>query len=209
MFVIPAIFITLLGSAFAAPVARQTQPCFVTGSVALPAEVSKGLAALSSVTCDTSVRQPTLSELIYANLELSIVQREAVPGVPDVTSGGISYSSIDFQKSNLSPVGFALQTFKTPADPASADLNLLQNQLNTYLAVEAGLRSQPNSSGLLGRLKGPKFFLQFQIARVRTALGENLGVADTVEHQLGKVTKNAVGASAAEIAQVNALATQL
>ncbi|EEB93896.1 hypothetical protein MPER_07388 [Moniliophthora perniciosa FA553] len=189
MFVLPVVFISLISSVLAAPVARQAQPCFVTGSVALPAEVADGLAALSSVTCDTS--------------------KESVPGVPDVTSGGISYSSIDFQKSNLSPVGFALQTFKTPADPADADLDLLQNQLNTYLAVEAGLRSQPNSSRLLSQLKGPKFFLQFQIARARTALGENLGVADTVEHQLGKVVKNAAGASADEIAQVNALATQI
>lgn len=41
----------------------------------------------------------------------------------------------------------------------------------------------------MGRLKGAKFFLQFQIARVHTAQGAQLGVADTVEHQLGKVLK--------------------
>jgi hypothetical protein len=31
-------------------------------------------------------------------------------------------------------------TFTTPADPATADLTKLQNQLNVYLAVEAGVR---------------------------------------------------------------------
>lgn len=30
--------------------------------------------------------------------------------------------------------------FATPAKPATADLALLQNQLNTYLALEAGVR---------------------------------------------------------------------
>lgn len=32
------------------------------------------------------------------------------------------------------------ETFKTPDDPATADLTKLQNQLNVYLAVEAGVR---------------------------------------------------------------------
>ncbi|THU96266.1 hypothetical protein K435DRAFT_722963 [Dendrothele bispora CBS 962.96] len=181
----------LLSSVLAAPAPiRRQNPCFVTGSVALPAEVSSGLSALTSaVTCDSSV--------------------QVAPGVPDVSSGGIKFSSIDFQKSSASPLGFALQTFTTPADPANADLETLQNQLNTYLAFEAGVRSQPNSSALLSKLKGPKFFLQFQIARVNQANGVQLGAADTVEHQLGKVVKNAVGASQAEIDQVNALATQV
>ncbi|KAJ7576010.1 hypothetical protein C8J56DRAFT_407091 [Mycena floridula] len=182
------IFASFFAVAMAAPV-RRANPCFVTGSVALPAEVADGLAGLSAVTCDAKV--------------------EVAPGVPDITSGGVAYSTIDFQKSKLSPVGFALQTFATPTDSATADLDLLQNQLNDYLALEAGVRSQPNSSALLAKLKGPKFFLQFQISRVKTALGQTLSVADTVDHQLGKVTKNAVGASAAEIAAVNALATQL
>ncbi|EIN12306.1 hypothetical protein PUNSTDRAFT_96969 [Punctularia strigosozonata HHB-11173 SS5] len=182
-------FFLLALSATAAPI-RRANPCFVTGSVALPAEVADGLPAIeNAVTCNTAV--------------------QVAPGVPDLISGGIAYSTIDFQKSNLSPIGFALQTFATPSDPATADLTTLQNQLNDYLALEAGTRSQPNSSVLLTKLKGPKFFLQFQIARVKTAQGQTLDVADTVEHQLGKVTKNAVGASAAEIAQVNALATQL
>ncbi|KAI0045168.1 hypothetical protein FA95DRAFT_1561375 [Auriscalpium vulgare] len=172
----------------AAPLSsKRAKPCFVTGPVALPAEVSSGLAGLAGVTCNAGL--------------------QVAPGVPDVLSGGIAYSTIDFQKSSLSPLGFALQKFATPADPAAADLATLQNQLNDYLAFEAGVR--PGTSALLEELKGPKFFLQFQIARVQTALGQTLSVADTVEHQLGKVTKNAVGASAAEIAQVTALSTQV
>jgi hypothetical protein len=35
--------------------------------------------------------------------------------------------------------------FKTPADPAMADLTTLQNQLNTYLAMEAGVRVRLSS----------------------------------------------------------------
>ncbi|KAK7691518.1 hypothetical protein QCA50_004917 [Cerrena zonata] len=185
------VLLSVSALAGAAPLqTRQSKPCFVTGSVALPAEVSSGLDALSkSITCDAT--------------------KQVAPGVPDVTSGGISFSSIDFQKSKLSPVGFALATFPTPDDPAQADTAKLQNQLNVYLAVEAGVRSQPNSSALLAKLKGAKFFLQFQMSRALAAQGKTLSVADTVDHQLGKVTKNAVGATAAEIAQVNALAKKV
>lgn len=50
-------------------------------------------------------------------------------------------------------------------------------------------QTQADSKTALARLKGPKFFLQFQIARVRTAQGARLSAAETVEHQLGKVTK--------------------
>ncbi|GLB42766.1 hypothetical protein LshimejAT787_1202150 [Lyophyllum shimeji] len=159
---------------------------FARGSEFLGSQVASGLPALEqAVTCNNAV--------------------QVASGVPDVTSGGISFSSIDFQKSTSSPLGFALKTFATPADPATADLTKLQNQLNVYLAVEAGVRSQPNSSSLLANLKGPKFFLQFQIARVNQGKGVALSAADSVEHQLGKVTKNAVGASADELAQVTAL----
>lgn len=154
----------------AAPtVHRRQSACFLVGKIALPAEVASSIPALvSSVTCGSTTIANT-------------------GGVPDVVSGGISYSSIDFQSSSKSPVGFALAKFKTSTDPATADLTTLQNQLNTYLAMEAGVRS--TGSSILGKLKGAKFFLQFQISRVRTAKGETLGVADTVEHQLGKVLK--------------------
>ncbi|KAF8910279.1 hypothetical protein CPB85DRAFT_1562212 [Mucidula mucida] len=192
MLAFSVVFVAILSisGVLAAPLKRQANPCFITGNTALPAEVADQLAGLSAVTCDTSV--------------------EVVPGVPDVTSGGISFSDIDFQQSKLSPVGFALQEFATPTDPATADLDTLQNQLNVYLAVEAGIRSQSGaSSAILAKVKGPKFFIQFQMARAKTALGQKLGVADTVEHQLGKVTKNAVGATKAELDQVTALSTEL
>ncbi|KAJ7293427.1 hypothetical protein C8J57DRAFT_1269023 [Mycena rebaudengoi] len=190
MFIRSIFLASFVATAISAPLSfKRANPCFVTGSIALPAEVASGLDSLSAVTCNAKV--------------------EVAPGVPDIISGGVAYSTIDFQKSSSSPLGFALATFATPADPATADLELLQNQLNDYLALEAGTRSQPNSAALLAKLKVPKFFLQFQIARVQTAKGVKLGVADTVEHQLEKVTKNAAGSPAAEIAQVNALAQQL
>ncbi|KIJ56374.1 hypothetical protein M422DRAFT_57700 [Sphaerobolus stellatus SS14] len=171
-------------------VGKRANPCFVTGNVTLPAEVADGLPALEKViTCSNAVR--------------------VVSGAPDVTSGGISFSSVDFSKFSKSPVGFALSKFTTPTDPAKVNLALLQNQLNIYLAVEAGLRSQPNSIAAVAKVKDPKFFLQFQIARVKTAQGQTLSVQDSVQHQLEKVLNNAVGASAAEKAQVNALATQI
>ncbi|CAE6454113.1 unnamed protein product [Rhizoctonia solani] len=166
---------------------RRQSACFIVGKTSLPAEVASGISALASqVTCGSKTIANT-------------------GGVPDVTSGGITYSSIDFQSSNKSPVGFALDTFKTPADPATANLATLQNQLNTYLAMEAG----STGSKILPKLKGTKFFIQFQIARVRTAQGAKLGVADTVEHQLGKVLKNAVGATQVEKDAVTALSKQL
>jgi len=175
---------------FPLPFFRRANPCFVTGSVALPADVTDSLSALeSAVSCNTKI--------------------QVVTGVPDIISGGISYNSIDFQKSSLSPLGFAQTTFRTPTDPATADLTTLQNQLNIYLAFEAGVRSQPGTSALLAKLQGPKSFLRFQIARVQTAKGVALDLADTVEHQLQKVAKNAVGASASELAQVTALSKQL
>ncbi|KAJ6574957.1 hypothetical protein B0H19DRAFT_1126525 [Mycena capillaripes] len=172
MFSRSLLLVSFAAAAFAIPLPfmKRAGACFVTGSVALPAEVSAGIPALEqAVTCNPKIQVAT--------------------GVPDIISGGIAYSSIDFQKSSASPLGFALATFATPEDPATADLATLQNQLNDYLALEAGVRSQPGTSALLAKLKGPKFFLQFQIARVQTANGVTLDVADTVDHQLEKVTK--------------------
>ncbi|KAF9476852.1 hypothetical protein BDN70DRAFT_881905 [Pholiota conissans] len=186
--ILATLSIGALGAPLGVHVKRQTTACFTPGKTALPAEVASGIPALvESVKCTTGT---------------------SVTGVPDVSSGGIDFKTIDFQKSTKSPLGFALQTFATPTDPATANLATLQNQLNDYLAVEAGVRSNGGGS-ILNSVKSVKFFLQFQIARVKTAQGAKLAVADTVEHQLGKVTKNAVGASASEIAQVNALAKVL
>jgi len=189
MFIKSILVASFAAVGLAAPlVSRAANPCFVTGKVALSAEVAVGIPALAKViTCNNAV--------------------QVGPGVPDVTSGGISFSTIDFQKSKSSPLGFALATFKTPADPKTANVAQLQNQLNDYLAFEAGVRSQANQGKLLDDLKGPKFFLQFQIARVNQAQGKKLSGAGTVAHQLAKVLKNVPGASAAEKAQVQALST--
>ncbi|KAH9481021.1 hypothetical protein JR316_0005540 [Psilocybe cubensis] len=192
LFSLPA-FVTILTLSFSAQAApieiiKRQAACFLPGRAALPAEVSNGIPALvRTVTCTGGT---------------------SVPGVPNVSSGGIDFKSIDFQKSSKSPLGFALATFTTPADPAKADLRKLQNQLDVYLAVEAGVRSN-GGGAILNQVKSAKFFIQFQIARVKTALGQQLSVANTVEHQLGKVIKNAGRATAAEIAQVNALAKVL
>ncbi|QRW20717.1 hypothetical protein RhiXN_05706 [Rhizoctonia solani] len=174
----------LISLVAAAPtVHRRQSACFLVGKTALPAEVSSGVSALASqVTCGTKTIANT-------------------GGVPDVTSGGISFSSIDFQSSQRARL-VCSGYFQDPRDPATANLATLQNQLNTYLAMEAGVEYVPTISGT-------KFFLQFQIARVRTAQGAKLGATDTVEHQLGKVLKNAVGATQAEKDAVTALSKQL
>lgn len=66
---------------------RQTA-CFLPGRTALPAEVANGVPALvRAVTCTGGT---------------------SVTGVPNVSSGGIDFKSIDFQRSNKSPLGFAL-----------------------------------------------------------------------------------------------------
>jgi hypothetical protein len=62
-----------------------------------------------------------------------------ISGVPDVISGGISFSSINFAISKLTPLNFALTTFAAAPPLASPNLTLFQNQLNTYLATKAGI----------------------------------------------------------------------
>jgi hypothetical protein len=166
--------------------ARQNA-CFVVGNTALPQEVADSAAALAPlVTCDASAT--TLS------------------GVPDVSSNGVAFSSVNFATSGRSPLAFALDAFATAAPLADSDLVLFQDRLNVYLATEAGIRSV--GGGLA--IKVPKFFLQFQIARINEARGTPSSVpGQNVEHQLGKVLKNAAGESQALLDQVNALATQL
>ena len=67
---------------------QTTAACFVTGKTALPAEVASGIPALVKVVKCTS--------------------GTAVTGVPDVSSGGIDFKTINFQSSTKSPLGFAL-----------------------------------------------------------------------------------------------------
>lgn len=83
----------------------------------------------------------------------------------------------------------------------------MQDQLNTYLATEAGIRSVGGNLAI----KAPKFFQSFQIARVKAAQGVvETDPGQTVDHLLGKVTKNAGSAeSAATLATITKLATTL
>lgn len=128
-----------------APLEPRQKACFVVGNTALPAEVQTSVTAIqSSVTCGTTT---------------------TIDNVPDVTSGSVKFSDVDFSKSSSSPLQFALDTFATAANPADTDLATLQDQLNVYLATEAGLRSVGGSLAI----KVPKFFLAMQVSRVQTA----------------------------------------
>jgi hypothetical protein len=181
---------TLLALTLASPLAlstRQNKACFIVGTTALPAEVADVANSLANtVTCSATAK--TLSS------------------VPDVSSGAVSFSSIDFSRSSQSPLAFALQEFATASPLASTDLQRFQDSLNVYLATEAGIRS---TGGNLA-IKVPKFFLQMQVSRIQTAQGKAPTAAGAqVDHLRDKVTKNAAGESKALLDQVVALAGQL
>ncbi|POS80115.1 hypothetical protein DHEL01_v201487 [Diaporthe helianthi] len=179
-----ALAIASLSLTGAAPTLEPRQnACFVVGNEALPQEVQDSVTAIqSSVTCGSGT---------------------TIDNVPDVTSGSTTFSDIDFSKSSSSPLQFALDTFATPADPADADLATLQDQLNVYLATEAGLRSVGGSLAI----KVPKFFLAMQVSRVQTAQGNPPAAAgQQVDHLRDKVTKNAGREDKALLDQVAQLA---
>lgn len=165
---------------------RRQNACFVVGSTALPAEVTTAVNALvSRVTCDAGT---------------------TIGKVPDVKSNGVSFSDIDFSKSASTPLQFALDKFATAKPLASTDLATFQTNLDLYTATEAGIRSEGGNLAI----KEPKFFLAFQMARIKTAQGVAItNPAETVEHLLGKVQKNAGTADKALLTQVSDLATQL
>lgn len=95
---------------------KRADACFIVGSTTLPAEVSDtAIAIQNNVTCNLA--------------------KTTVGKAPDVTSGGITFSSIDFSQSSLTPLNFALTTFATTDPLASSDLVTFNNQLNTYLAT--------------------------------------------------------------------------
>ncbi|KAF2763185.1 hypothetical protein EJ05DRAFT_496012 [Pseudovirgaria hyperparasitica] len=173
----------------ATPFSFQTRQsaCFLVGTTTLPAEVADVATSLAStITCSADVT--------------------TIGNVPDVTSGSTTFSSIDFSASSQSPLQFALSEFATSDPLASTSLATFQDKLNVYLATEAGIRSEGGSLAI----KVPKFFLAFQVARIKTAQGEAISdPGQTVEHLLGKVTKNAAGESADLLDQVTALASQL
>lgn len=126
--------------------------------------------------------------------------------MPDVTSGNVSFSNIDFSQSADTPLQFALNTFATADPVASSDLQAFQDQLNVYLATEAGLRSVGGSLAI----KVPKFFLAMQVSRIQTAQGNPPTAAgQQVDHLRDKVTKNAAGEDKALLDQVTQLATVL
>ncbi|KAM0447589.1 hypothetical protein ACHAO4_008916 [Trichoderma viride] len=166
---------------------RQAQPCFIVGNVALPQETQDAANSLaSSVTCNA--KETTFS------------------GVPDVSSGGISFSSIDFATSGQSALAFALEKFATTSPLAENDLAKFQNEANVYTATEAALRSIGGNLAI----KAPKFFINFQIARIQTAQGNPpTNPGQTVEHLLGKVTKNASKADQQFLEQITNLSNIL
>jgi hypothetical protein len=166
---------------------RQAPACFVVGTTALPAEVAASVTSVqNTITC--SKTSTTISK------------------VPDVTSGKTSFSAIDFSKSTLTPLGFALDKFATSEPLASNDLQTFQDSLNVYLATEAGLRSVGGSLAI----KVPKFFLEMQVSRIQTAQGKAPSAAGLqVDHLRDKVTKNAAGESKALLDKVIALAAQV
>ncbi|KAK0647205.1 hypothetical protein B0T16DRAFT_376319 [Cercophora newfieldiana] len=166
---------------------RQANACFVIGNQALPAEVAGIVTDIQSrITCDPS--------------------RKTLSGVPDVSSGGISFSSVNFAASSQTALQFSLETFATKAPLASNDLATFQRQLDVYLATEAGIRSVGGNLAI----KVPKFFLEFQISRIQTAQGNPpTAPALQVDHKLGKVLKNAPRESQALLDQVTALSKVL
>ncbi|KAN0098738.1 hypothetical protein V8E51_014401 [Hyaloscypha variabilis] len=183
---------TFIGAAVSAPPnkgtsAKRADACFIVGTITLPTEVSDtAIAIQNNVTCNLA--------------------KTTIGKAPDVTSGGITFSSIDFSQSSLTPLNFALTTFATANPLASSDLDTFTNQLNTYLATEVALRSTGGSL----TIKDPKFFLAFQIARIKTAQGVTImDAGQTVEHLLGKVINNAGSEDQATKVKVTALSTVL
>ncbi|RKO89005.1 hypothetical protein BDK51DRAFT_33717, partial [Blyttiomyces helicus] len=70
----------------------------------------------------------------------------------DVIKGNVSFSSIDFSKSNLDPLGFSLETFAVN-DPANADEQTLQDQLDVYRGLEFFIRTGSDGENVLQELK--------------------------------------------------------
>lgn len=165
---------------------RQAKACFIVGDTALPAIVSDVVASIQdAVTCSADAK--TLSD------------------VPDVTSGGQTFSDIDFSTSGQSPLQFALGLFTTAEPLADSNLQAFQDALNVYLATEAGIRSVGGNLAI----KVPKFFLEMQISRIQTAQGNPPTEAGLqIDHLRDKVTEAGAGEDKALLDQVIALATQ-
>ncbi|GJC87977.1 hypothetical protein CT0861_07376 [Colletotrichum tofieldiae] len=175
------------GAALAAPsLASRQNACFVVGNTVLPQEVSDSVTSLQNkVTCDAS--------------------KKTLSGVPDVDAGGVKFSAINFADSNQTPLAFALDKFATTEPLADNDLATFQNQLDAYVATEAGIRSVGGNLGI----KVPKFFLAMQVSRIQTAQGNPPAAAgQQVDHLRDKVIKNAPKEAKALLDQVTALAAK-
>ncbi|KXJ96702.1 hypothetical protein Micbo1qcDRAFT_191382 [Microdochium bolleyi] len=183
--------LALAGSALAGPIDRRQagSACFVVGNTVLPKSTADAVNVLRpDITCSSTAK--TLS------------------GVPDVTAGAVSFSSIDFSKAprGQSTLAFALDKFKTATPLASTDLQRFEDSLKVYVATEIALRSV----GANLAIKVPKFFLEMQVSRIKTAQGNAPTEAGLqVDHLRDKVTKNAAGQDKALLDQVVALAAQL
>lgn len=166
---------------------RASSLCSVIGSTTLPAETLDAANALANtITCSSTAT--------------------TISGVPDVTSGNVTFSDINFADSKNSTLGFALQQFATTEPLADNDLSLFQNELNVYVATEAGIRSVGGSLAI----KVPKFFLSFQVSRIQTAQGNApTDPGQTVSHLLTKVLNNAAGQDQDLLDQVTALSKQV
>jgi hypothetical protein len=166
---------------------QANKPCYVVGNTALPGStqsISDGLANIMK--CNPN--------------------KKSIGNVPDVFENEIAtFSSINFADSGKAPLQFALDTFVTAQPLASSNLAQFQEALDVYIATEAGLRS---SGGNLA-IKEPKFFLEFQIARIKTAQGQQLPVAESVDHLLQKLKENAITADKPFLGQCEQLAKQL
>jgi hypothetical protein len=164
---------------------RQASACFITGKETLPKEVADSVTSIQdAVTCSSTVK--TLSN------------------VPDTTSGIVSFSQIDFSKSDQTPLEFALETFATADPVADTDLKVFQAGLDVYLATEAGIRSV---KGNFGPIKAPKFFLEMQVSRIQTAQGNPPTAPGLqVDHLKDKILTNALGEDQALLDQVTAIA---
>ncbi|KAJ3119665.1 hypothetical protein HK098_005247 [Nowakowskiella sp. JEL0407] len=130
-------------------------------------------------------------------------KRLAVTNFPDFISGPIRFSQIDINSTPQNPLTFALKQFQIPAKASTTSQQLrdkIQNSLNVYLADEVAVResSDKKVTATLQKVKVVKFFLQFQVARIAGDKAE-------IEHQRGKVLKNAAGAPSADLNTVKSL----
>ncbi|TDZ31982.1 hypothetical protein C8035_v001041 [Colletotrichum spinosum] len=183
-----AILAASAGAALAAPqLAPRQAACFVVGKSVLPQEVADAVTSISNkVTCDTS--------------------KKTISGVPDVKAGDVTFSSINFAAAKgQTPLAFALEKFATTEPLKDNDIKKFQNELDAYVATEAGIRSVGGNLAI----KVPKFFLSMQVQRIATAQGNPPKAAgQQVDHLRDKVIKNAGQADKKLLDQVTALAAK-